>query len=567
MKIRLLLLLLNSTQLLLAQTERYAVVIHEIMADPTPMVGLPNTEYIELRNTSDQPINLFRWKIDNGSTTATININFMLQPDSLVLLCSRTQIPLFAQINNSIGLTSFPSINNEGDLLTLKSPDNKTIHAVEFNNSWYNSPLKSNGGWSLEMIDPNKACAKNNWSASINARGGTPGLQNSINKKLEKTEDPILLQCIALTPTSLLISFDAPLDSLSLANQTLYQLREIDAPTVSFAKPSPPLFNLVELHLNAPIDSNRIYTLQIADAQLCNQQKTKNYLIKTGLPKHPTKGDIVFNEILFDPEPGGTDFIEVVNTSNAIINLNKLVIGNRNTDGSLNMLTHAYLDNFNLFPFEYYVLSTDTNYLMKKWHKAQKDKLISMKSLPSMPDDDGNLLLLNNAGTIIDEVNYDKNMHYPLLRNKEGVALEKINYRISSKQRDNWHSAASSALYGTPTNINSQYSNLDERISWIEIKQTLIHPDNNGTNDFLQINYQFEIPGTLLSVYLFNPQGSKICTIINNLLCGTNGTFNWNGLDHQNNYIPTGIYITVAEAFHLNGQRKKYKKLIAIKRA
>jgi hypothetical protein len=187
--------------------------------------------------------------------------------------------------------------------------------------------------------------------------------------------------------------------------------------------------------------------------------------------------------------------------------------------------------------------------------------------MPSMPDDDGNVLLLNYSGSIIDEMQYDKYMHHPLLRNKEGVSLEKINYKISSEQKDNWHSASASFNYATPTNINAQYKNQDESKSWIQIDQNVLHPDNNGQDDFLQINYQFDEPGTLLTVYLFNQQGEKLITILNNLLCGKNGQFNWNGINNQNNYLTTGIYILVADAFHLNGNRKRYKKVIAIKRA
>ena len=553
------------SQLLHAQTERYAVVIHEIMADPTPVIGLPNTEYIELRNTTQQPINLLRWKIDNGSTTSTISSPYTLEPDSIVLLCARTQLVGFSDIKNVIGLTSFPSINNDGDLITLKNAEGKSIHAIAFETSWYNNTIKANGGWSLEMIDALQPCSLNNWSASINTKGGTPGQKNSIMNKLKNIEVPLLLQSTALDATTLVLQFNMPLDSQSLSNISHYTISD-DNISIRSANPMPPLFNATTLNLNSKLDSNRIYTINANNIQWCDRKNSISASIKTGLPKYPEKGDVVINELLFDPETGGDDFIEIINTSNVIINAKHLQLSNRNTDGTINPTTHTYENNFNLFPFEPIVFTTDSTYIIKKWSNIKKDRLLLMKSTPSMPDDDGNLLLLNYSGSIIDELQYDKYMHHPLLRNKEGVSLEKINYEISSSQKDNWHSASASANYATPTNINSQYKNQDESKNWIQIDQNVIHPDNNGQHDFLQINYQFDEPGTLLTVYLFNQQGEKIVTILNNLLCGRNGQYNWNGLNNQSNYPATGIYLLVAEAFHLNGKRKRYKKVIAIKR-
>lgn len=566
MKNKLLLLSLVFIQLLQAQTERYAVVIHEIMADPTPVIGLPNAEYIELRNTSKQTINLFRWKIDNGTTTSTINVSYLLEPDSLVLLCSRTQLASFNNRRNTIGLTSFPSIANEGDLISLKNAESKIVHAVAFETSWYNSSVKANGGWSLEMIDPTQPCAMFNWSGSTNISGGTPGFVNSVSRKLETTFIPTLIQCTALNENTLQLRFDAPLDSQSLSNNALYQFENEDALKIISAKPIAPLYNEVELKTNGQLDSNNIYSLEIKNVQLCNLETSKSFTIKTGLPKYPQKGDLVFNELLFDPQSGGSDFIEVLNTSNAIINMKDILLSNRNADGSINPATHEYTTNYNLFPLEPFVLTTDTADIMKRSQRVFKERLLKMKSLPSMPDDDGKLLLLNSSGEIIDEVHYDKNMHYPLLRNKEGVSLEKISYKISSQQKDNWHSASATESYATPTSVNSQIINQEESKSWIQIDQDIVHSDNNGRDDFLHIKYQFDEPGTLLSIYLFNQQGTIICKIINNLMCGRNGVFNWKGIDNQNNYVSSGIYIVVAEAFHLNGFRKRYKKVIAVKR-
>ena len=43
-----------------------------------------------------------------------------------------------------------------------------------------------------------------------------------------------------------------------------------------------------------------------------------------GLPDYVQPKDIVINEILYDPLPGGSDFVELYNKSNKIIDLKNL---------------------------------------------------------------------------------------------------------------------------------------------------------------------------------------------------------------------------------------------------
>ncbi|MGZ3853188.1 MAG: lamin tail domain-containing protein, partial [Flavisolibacter sp.] len=207
-----------------AQTaNRFDVVITEIMADPTPPVNLPNAEYIEIKNMSSTAYNLNGWKLADSSSAGTINTSFILQPDSIAILCSTGNVATFSTYGRAIGVTSFPSLDNDGDLLSLRSSQGKTIHAVSYSLDWYGNEIKKDGGWSLEMIDPKDPCGgKDNWRASTDANGGTPGKKNSVDGVNNDTDAPQLTRSYSMDNTSIVLLFDEPLDSLTATIATNY---------------------------------------------------------------------------------------------------------------------------------------------------------------------------------------------------------------------------------------------------------------------------------------------------------------------------------------------------------
>ena len=165
---------------------RFDIIITELMADPSPVVGLPNSEFIELKNISTTAISLQHWKIADGVGAATISSNFELQPDSFVIICPNAAVAQFAIHGTTIGVSSFPSLNNDGEIVMLYSPEGKIIHAIEYSSNWYQNDVKREGGWSLEMIDTKNPCGGiNNWKACRAMKGGTPGSINSVDDNIK----------------------------------------------------------------------------------------------------------------------------------------------------------------------------------------------------------------------------------------------------------------------------------------------------------------------------------------------------------------------------------------------
>lgn len=549
--------------ILLAQVDRYSVVINEILADPSPVVGLPNTEFVELKNTSSHPINLLKWKLDNGSTKASIPIDYILAPDSLVVLCSKSKAIFFNSNIKTIGLGTFPSLVNDGDIITIRDEQGNAIHAVEYIKKWYNNPIKGEGGWSLELIDPKRPCDINNWTASVHYSGGTPGFENSIYKSPGIEETIIGLQCIALNPNQLIMHFNQGADSLSLSLSENYSLGMENIHPIT-AVPIGPLFKDVELRFNTAITESIVYDLNIGPIKHCSSILQDTVNIKTGLIKLPEANELIINEVLFDPPSEGADFVELYNNSTHIINAKDIYLSNKNETGELGKSYVSAKEDLNIFPNNYFTISTDTAFIVSHWRNTNSTNLSEIKTMPSYPDDKGQVIILTQQGKILDEFDYSDKLHFPLLREKSGVSLERINPTVPTSTSSNWHSASASSGYGTPTRKNSQQDNDDSTHGSVRIMPDFFSPDNDGVDDYLTIQYNFLVPDNLMSVYVFDQNGIMLNKVIDNQLCGTNGSLFWDGLDNKKRRVSPGLYIILVESMDLKGGRLRIKKGIVV---
>ncbi|GAA4744101.1 hypothetical protein GCM10023229_24620 [Flavisolibacter ginsenosidimutans] len=541
------------------------MVITEIMADPTPVVGLPNAEYIEIRNVSSTAFNLSGWKLSDATSTATITASFVLQPDSVVVLCSNSNVAAFSVYGRTIGVASFPSLDNEGDVLTLRSPQNKVIHCVAYTSDWYGNEAKKDGGWSLEMIDAKNPCGgKENWKASINNLGGTPGKTNSVNGTNTDATPPQLKR--AYTPDSLniVLLFNEPLDSSSGAAVSNYSINGLSiASALSVASQ----FNAVQLKLNSPLQPSTIYTITASNVTDCKGNAIGAYnKTRIGLPQTPISNDAVINEILFNPKSPGSDYVEVYNRSKKIIDASKLYVANRSSGGLVASLKKISEDPFYLFPDDYLVVTEDASVLKGQYFVKNEDALLQLSSLPSYPDDKGNVVLIDLNGTIVDEVVYNKDWQFGLINDDEGVALERIDPGAASQSKNNWHSAAATAGYGTPTYKNSQYKRPEDVKATIDVSPKIFSPDNDGRDDIADVNYKVEEPGYVANVFIFDASGRLVRQLVKNDLLGLKGSWIWDGLGENHTKLSIGTYVVLTEIFNLQGKKKSFKQAVVLAR-
>lgn len=544
--------------------QKFDVVINEIMADPTPSVGLVPQEYLEIYNTTDFDINLKDWVFINGTTTSILP-DSILKSDDYFILCKDDYVSAFQQYGRVIGLSSF-SLVNSGQQLVLKNALGGIIHQIKYSDSWYGQSSKADGGWSLEQIDPDNPCGCGlNWWASNSSLGGTPGEINSVDAAQPDIAAPEINRVSVVDSLHILVSFTEPMDSVTILNPAAYFVTDSIGYAIASAN-AYPSYLTVQLTLNKAIVPKKIYKLQIKDTlkDCVGNEMMINTTVRFGMAELPIRNDLVINEILFNPKDNGVDFVEIYNRSEKIIDLKELKLANYSEElADFENIKDISEMGLAVFPGEYFLLTTDAEMVKKQYYSKNPKNFINMESFPSMSNSDGNIFLITNSHFVLDSIFYDEDMQYPLLQNVEGVSLERVNFDLPST-RDNWHSSSQDVGFATPAYLNSQYSQSGKSPDEFLVSPAIFSPDNDGYNDVLSISYNLST-GTIISkIIIYNSKGQPVKTLVTSYLSGSERNINWDGTTDENQKAALGIYLIYIETLNLNGNIMKYKKVATV---
>jgi hypothetical protein len=542
--------------------EKNDLVITEIMADPSPVVYLRESEYIELFNRSELPVNLDSFILQTGKKQ-WIFPAYVINPGEYLVVTNGSETG-----NNTLPLfTSSSVITNDGQQILLKNKYDEIITASEFYSEWYGNDFKSEGGWSLERIDENNLCGgKENWKASEYYLGGTPGWKNSVQAINADFTDPFTERIEFVNENKVRFIMNENIDPSTIPSPEFFNVSSglLQADSVIF----PDFFcSYIEIVFDNKFQKGVIYQLNIPGG-ICDcagNQLEVSEAIRFGLPSSAVLTDIIITEVLFSNLPACPEYIEIYNISEHLLDLSdiRISVSQPGSEGTtLIPINKSVL----FFPEEYLVLCKDREALLSCHNISDPDAIIEVEDLPSLRDDGACIKLINRSLEPVDIFCYDPSDEFPMLSDFHGVSIERLSLDRNTGEQSLWHSASSISGFGTPGKENSQTLTGITALKTIEFASEIFSPNNDGKDDILEIHYSFDKEGFIGTMAVFDPAGRIVCFLGENKILGTSGMFLWDGRNDNGIICSTGLYLIYAEIWNLKGEKEKFKKAVVLVR-
>lgn len=532
------------------------VIFSELMIDPSPIVRtsgneLLGREYIEVFNKRAYDIDLSFWQLIINEDSIPLEgvikaFDYLLFSEDSVLKSAENIRQEFIDLSSS-------QLHNQSFTAQLLGPNLKVVDRMNFDLDNFKSANKHLGGWSLEKLDLSADCESPlNWAYSENEIGGSPGKENSQTQEFIDSIAPVLVSknwINGYTEFKLEFSEEIFIDKTSV-DTIVAQSQYISSVSV--------LKERINFHLTKELDSN--ITLEIDLHSMlkdCSGNSFENYSIKIGRPTKSAANELKINELLFDPNPGVSEFIEFGNFGNAWIDLSLLKLG-YSEPGTGSLFYESYLSEEQLLlaPGELVALCEDALSL-KKYYCDKKANLINQDFL-NMDNTSLSLSLMHSDMTIIDSVTYHKNLHSGLIQDVRGVSLERIPQGYNQSKK--WQSSSLICNGASPgfENSFSFYSS-----SELLLDYDVFSPNNDLYRDELIFRMKLEDEVQLrLKIYSIN--GEIVRDLVDSEFQRGGLNYFWDGTKNDGAKCPSGIYIAIAEIVDVNANRKLIRKSVIL---
>ena len=368
------------------------IVINEFYPIPDGESLIPNTEFVELYNRSDKFFDLKGWTLNDGVSSSREFNSFILRPGNYVIITSNGEGALFDILVDVVEVSSFPSLNNSGDDMSIEDNNGIVIHRASY--------TEASSGSSIELINPNGPdYSKNNYGISIDSDGGTPGAQNSIFDDTPDTTSPLILSIDVISSLELEVTFDEPLEVSSAEIMDNYSIDggitvdgvtrdDDDNAIVHLTVSTLPSAVTRTLTINNVTDlsGNAIATNSTIDFEYIETEEAE-------------VGDVVVNEFHANPTDESmipnAEFIELLNLSDKYIDLVDWTLSDASG-------TSSAFSSYILTPDAYVILTEEDNGTLFDSY----GEVLEVNGFPSLNNGGDDITLINESATTIFETSY-----------------------------------------------------------------------------------------------------------------------------------------------------------------
>ncbi len=530
----------------------FDVIFNEIMADPTPQVNLPDAEYIEIFNRSDKFIDLSELYLSDEGHSVSLPDDTM-PPKTFLILTRPGDSVRLASYGKTIGVKGFPGLQNEGERLVLTDYLTNIIDRIRYKTSMHQNKQKRNGGWSLELRHPQLVCSGGiAWHSSIDLNGGTPGKPNSKSSLSPVLSGPELENILVNGASHIALHFNQKLSPHLSLEETDMELSNAMHPREYQVDPYD--MKWLNIGFDENIEAGKVYRISIRSGLENCIGKVQDIELSAPFAKSvsPVRGDLLINEILFNPYPDASDFVEFINVSSKVLDLAGLRIANISERDTF--IIHPHLNNV-LFPGQIIALTKDPEQLRVLYH-VPDTAFIVPAALPDWNDDKGNISVFQShfgSMSLLDQMNYTAEMHSSDYEDVEGVSLERIDLLSPSGNVSNWQSGVSFTHYATPGYSNAssleKTSPSGHKKEKIFLDKTRFNPGAEGIAGMLGIHYLLQGNSGRFACSVYDMGGQLIKNISGAQPVGSRGFVFWDGLDRDNIPCDTGVYIILAALY------------------
>ncbi|MBN2200596.1 lamin tail domain-containing protein [bacterium] len=532
------------------------VVISEVMFDPA---GPENTdEFVELFNVSpSDTVRLEGWGLGDGTASDLLSdagagtgtalgprgYAVVLDPDYFASSAAYDSlIPETALVLTVAGATlgSAGLSNSKPETVTLYRPDGRIEDAVSC--SMGNVP-----GHSDERIDPDGPSSGDNWGDSRFLLG-SPGFRNSVTR-------PVLN--LSVTGLSLAMEGGSLFLAAAVVNNGLtasgpFDLRFfIDADLDSALEEEEALPQTFRNPGLAPGDSAAYRTaaepragigraaaalMSWADGDPEDDVKFLDFSISY------EKGCVRISEIMYDPFPGESEWVELVNAGNDPVDLREWRFADSDTT-SRSLMTN---EPFTLGPGGYAVLAAGASFLTM--HPEAGSFSLIPDRFPNLNDDSDGVCVYDPSGIEIDRMRYASGPD-----KREGISLERIRIHGRSDDFDNWHPSLSPAG-STPGLPNSLIHEGVSSESCFRASPNPFSPDGDGMDEAIFLEYSMSKANNRVRLRIYDLAGRLIRTLKNGEEEEQTGFALWDGQDEDGHHAVIGRYIAVLESVPVRGR-------------